>query len=58
MIMALVHDSADVTRTMGRFLEQVESDTQLQEKLKEVTTPKAYIAIAKAAGFSITADDI
>ena len=40
------------------FLEKVESDTQLQENLKEVTTPEAAIAIAKAAGYSITADDI
>ena len=40
------------------FLEKIESDTQLQEKLKEVTTPEAAITIAKAAGYSITADDI
>ena len=40
------------------FLEKIEFDTQLQEKLKEVTTPEAAITIAKAAGYSITADDI
>ena len=40
------------------FLEKVESDTQIQENLKEVTTPEAAIAIAKAAGYFITADDI
>ena len=38
------------------FLEKVESDTQLQENLKDVTTPEAAIAIAKAAGYSITAN--
>lgn len=40
------------------FLEKVKSDTELQEKLKEVSTPEAAIEIANAAGFSITADDI
>ena len=40
------------------FLEKVQSDTELQEKLKEVSTPEAAIEIANAAGFSITADDI
>ena len=40
------------------FLEKIKSDTELQEKLKEVSTPEAAIEIANAAGFSITADDI
>ncbi|WP_114993440.1 Nif11-like leader peptide family natural product precursor [Synechococcus sp. UW179A] len=40
------------------FLEKIKSDTELQEKLKEVSTPEAAVEIANAAGFSITADDI
>ncbi len=40
------------------FLERVKADTSLQEKLKAASTPEAAIDIAKAAGFSITAEDI
>ena len=40
------------------FLEKVKTDTSLQEKLKAVTSSEAAIEIAKAAGFSISADDI
>ena len=40
------------------FLEKVQSDTELQEKLKAATTPEAGLEIAKEAGFSITAEDI
>ena len=40
------------------FLEKIKSDSELQEKLKEVSTPEAAIEIANAAGFSITANDI
>ena len=40
------------------FLEKVKGDTSLQEKLKAASTPEAAIDIAKAAGFSITAEDI
>ena len=48
------------------FLEKVKADTSLQEKLKaaaDATKPKAadanaVAAIAKEAGFSISADDI
>ena len=39
------------------FLEKVKGDTSLQEKLK-AASPEAAIDIAKAAGFSITAEDI
>ena len=38
------------------FLEKVKSDTSLQEKMK--ADADAVVAIAKAAGFSISADDI
>ena len=40
------------------FLEKVKGDTSLQEKLKTSASPEAAIEIAKAAGFSITAEDI
>ena len=40
------------------FLEKVKSDTELQEKLKSVTSAEAAIEIAKEAGFSITSEDI
>ena len=39
------------------FLEKVNSDTSLQEKLKAAAVPEAAIEIAKEAGFSITAED-
>ena len=40
------------------FLEKVKGDASLQEKLKTSASPEAAIEIAKAAGFSITAEDI
>ena len=40
------------------FLEKVKGDTSLQDKLKASASPEAAIDIAKAAGFSITAEDI
>ena len=40
------------------FLEKVKFDTKLQEKLEAAASPEAAIAIAKEAGFSITAEDI
>ena len=40
------------------FLEKVKSDTELQEKLKASADANAVVAIAKEAGFSITAEDI
>ena len=40
------------------FLEIVKGDTGLQEKLKAAASPEAAIAIAKEAGFAITAEDI
>ena len=40
------------------FLEKLKSDTELQEKLKAAASPDAAIEIAKAAGFSITAEDM
>ena len=40
------------------FLEAVKADQVLQEKLKAATDAEAVIAIAKAAGFSITTEDL
>ena len=40
------------------FLEKVKGDTSLQEKLKGAVDNDAVVAIAKAAGFSFSADDI
>ena len=40
------------------LLEKVKFDTKLQEKLEAAASPEAAIAIAKEAGFSITAEDI
>ena len=40
------------------FLEKVQGDTSLQEKLKAAADSDAVVAIAKAAGFSISADDL
>ena len=40
------------------FLEKVNSDTELQEKLRTAASPEAGLEIAKEAGFSITSEDI
>ena len=40
------------------FLEKVKADTSLQEKLKAAADVDAALAIAKEAGFSISADDL
>ena len=40
------------------FLEKVKGDTSLQEKLKAASDANAVTAIAKEAGFRISADEI
>ena len=40
------------------FLEKVKADTSLQEKLKAAADANTVSAIAKEAGFSISADDL
>ena len=40
------------------FLEAVKADVGLQEKLKAAADANAVAAIAKEAGFSISADDL
>ena len=42
---------------LNAFLEKVKSDAELQEKLKASADANAVVAIAKEAGFSITAED-
>ena len=43
---------------LNAFLEKVKGDTSLQEKLKVAADADAVAAIAKEAGFSISADDL
>ena len=43
---------------LNAFLEKVKGDTSLQEKLKAAVDADAVTAIAKEAGFSISADDL
>ena len=40
------------------FLEKVKTDTSLQEKLKAAADADAALAIAKEAGFMISAEDL
>ncbi|QNI54660.1 nif11-like leader peptide domain protein [Synechococcus sp. BIOS-E4-1] len=40
------------------FIEKVQGDDSLQEKLKAAANPDAVVAIAKEAGFSISADEV
>ena len=40
------------------FLEKVKVDTSLQEKLKAAADSDAVLAIAKEAGFNVSADDL
>ncbi|KZR84147.1 Nif11-like leader peptide family natural product precursor [Synechococcus sp. MIT S9504] len=40
------------------FLEKVKGDTTLQENLKAASDADGVVAIAKDAGFSISADDL
>ena len=40
------------------FIEKVKGDTTLQAKLKAAADSDAVLAIAKEAGFSISADDL
>ena len=40
------------------FLEKVKGDTSLQEKLQAAADANAVAAIAKEAGFSISAEDL
>jgi predicted ribosomally synthesized peptide with nif11-like leader len=40
------------------FIEKVKANTSLQEKLKAAADSDAVLAIAKEAGFSISADDL
>ena len=43
---------------LNAFLEKVKADISLQEKLKAAADDDAVLAIAKEAGFGISADDL
>ena len=43
---------------LNTFLEKVRGDTSLQEKLKSAANVDAVVAIAKASGFVLSADDL
>ena len=43
---------------LNAFLEKVQGDTSLQEKLNAPTTPEAADKNAKEAGFAMPAEDI
>ena len=43
---------------LNAFLEKVETDTELQDKLNGAADADAVVEIAKEAGFSITSEDI
>ena len=40
------------------FMEKVKADTSLQEKLKAAADSDAVVAIAKEAGFSLSAEEL
>ena len=44
--------------TLNAFIAKVQSDSSLQEQLKNVNDANEAIAIAKSAGFKITAGDL
>ena len=44
--------------TLNAFIAKVESDSSLQEQLNNVNDANEAIAIAKSAGFEITAGDL
>jgi predicted ribosomally synthesized peptide with nif11-like leader len=43
---------------LQKFLEAVRQDSTLQEKLKAATNPDAVVAIANAAGFGLSANEL
>ena len=45
-------------KQLKAFLEKVQGDTSLQDKLKAAASPDAAVEIAKDAGFAITTEDI
>ena len=52
------HSAAMSGEKLKAFLEAAQADAGLQEKLKAAADANAVAAIAKDAGFSITADDL
>ena len=52
------HSAAMSEAQLKAFLEAVKSDAGLQEKLNAAADADAVVAIAKAAGFVISADEL
>lgn len=52
------HSSAMSEEQLNAFLEAVKADAGLQEKLKAAVDADAVVAIAKAAGYVISADEL
>jgi predicted ribosomally synthesized peptide with nif11-like leader len=52
------HSSAMSEEQLNAFLEAVKADAGLQEKLKAAGDADAVVAIAKAAGFVISAEEL
>ena len=46
------------TEQLEAFLEKIKTDTSLQEQLKLAADVNVVIAIAKEAGYTISADDL
>jgi len=46
------------TEQLNAFLEAVETNAGLQEKLKTATKPEEVVTIANAAGFMISKDEL
>ena len=44
--------------TLNAFIAKVQSDSSLQEQLKNLTDANEAVAIARSAGFEITAGDL
>lgn len=43
---------------LNELLQALKSDSSLQEKLKSASTPEAFTAIVKEAGFDISAEQL
>ncbi len=52
------HSAAMSEEQLKAFLESVKADAGLQEKLKAAADAEAVVAIAKAAGFVISAEEL
>lgn len=46
-----------MTNQLNEFLEKVESDLELQQKLQSINTPSDAVAMAKDCGFTLSEQD-